>query len=295
MSIVTTVTLWIEIVLLLSLRCLCRCPRVHVLQASNEMIPYLLYGKTRRRRSFCRESHVLLIPLFLSLLLRCLMMHRLTLWPLPSSLPFFLSISAKEPSVQSPCSRLFPQMPPSLWEYQINEIDLSFLVIHQLLCLFHACPKYIQECPATLIPVDQLCNIHFLRSNFFKPVLLFNCCVFILNFNVYKCKNTLSSWLLLCNYVKYKICEWQKKQCLSLSAQSMSLKKQLNIRELIKKQSKTTWSYSYTWKDNFAVLRRVVKERLRVNNDLHVLIWSGQCIYPHWKIVWLHCLEDDVN
>lgn len=165
-SIVTTVTLWIEIVLLFSLRCLCRCPCVHVLQASNEMILSLLYDKMRHHRSFCRESHVLLIPLFLSLLLHCLMMHRLTLWPLPSSLPFSHSIYVKEPSVRSPCSRLFPQMPPSLWEYQINEIDLSFLVIHQLLCLFHACPKCIQECASTLIPVDQWCNIHFLHSNF---------------------------------------------------------------------------------------------------------------------------------
>lgn len=131
------------------------------LQASNEMILSLLCDKMRHRRSFCHESHVLLIPLFLSLLLHCLMMHRLTLQPLPSPLPFSLSIYAKEPSVQSPCSRLFPQMPPSLWEYQINEIDLSFLVIYQLLCRFHACPKCFQECPATLIPVDQWCNIHF--------------------------------------------------------------------------------------------------------------------------------------
>lgn len=157
-SILTMVTLWIKIVLLLSLHWLCQCPCVHFLPASSEMIVSLLCDKTRHRRSFCCESHVLLIPHFLSLLLHSLMMHRLTLQLLPSPLPFCISIYAKEPSVQSPCSRLFPQMPPSLWEYQINEIDLSFLVIYQLLCLFHACPACIQECPAT---VDQWCNIHF--------------------------------------------------------------------------------------------------------------------------------------
>lgn len=71
--------------------------------------------------------------------------------PLPSP---FLSLRV------SLCSRLFPQMPPSLREYQINERDLSFLVIHQTLCFLHACPKYIQECPATPSPIDQWCNIH---------------------------------------------------------------------------------------------------------------------------------------
>lgn len=48
-----------------------------------------------------------------------------------------------------------------------------------------------------------------------------------------------------------------------------------NIRrrhELIKDQSKTTWSYSCTWTDYSSVLVRVVKKPQRVNNDLHVLI-----------------------
>lgn len=76
------------------------------------------------------------------------------------TLPPPLSLSLRA----SLCSPPFPQMPPSLREYQINERDLSFLVIHQALCFPHACPKCIQECPATRRPVDQWCNIHI--SNF---------------------------------------------------------------------------------------------------------------------------------
>lgn len=33
-----------------------------------------------------------------------------------------------------------------------------------------------------------------------------------------------------------------------------------DIHELIKEQSETTWSYSYTRIDNYGVLRRVVKK-----------------------------------
>lgn len=160
-SILTTVTLWIEIVLLLSLRWLCWCPCAFFAGLQwDDTVSFIWQD----------EASSIILP----------WKPRLANPPFPvpvAALPndaqidttapplfpplFSLSIYVKEPSVQFPWSCFFPQMPPSLWEYQINEIDLSFLVIHQLLCLFHACPKCIQECPATLIPVDQWCNIHF--------------------------------------------------------------------------------------------------------------------------------------
>lgn len=113
MSILNMVTLWIEIiafVILLALLLVCPCPCLHFLLASNKVILCFLYDKTRHRRSFCPESHILVIPRFLSLLLHCLMMHRLTLWPLPF-LPLFslrLGGGAECPSAPACSLRCLP-------------------------------------------------------------------------------------------------------------------------------------------------------------------------------------------
>lgn len=125
-SVRATVTCWIEIiafVLLLSLLLVCPCPRLHFLQASNKVIlSFFIWQDKASSIILPWKPHFSNPPLPLPVAAPSNDAQIDTLAPPP-----FLPLFSECPSI--PC--LFPQMPPSLREYQINEIDLSFLVIHQ--------------------------------------------------------------------------------------------------------------------------------------------------------------------